>query len=386
MKIKLSLILMIFSSLLIIYSCDTICVKASELDENISEQIQKIDFTEIEDFLSNIDDMPEGIDYLDIISKMTKGEYSVDYDSFYSYAINLIFNKATSYLPIFIGIIAISIFCGVMQNGRSNFNEEGVGNVVFWVCFISITLLISTVVIDLWITTKNTIENIAKINEIMSPIILSLMIASGGTVSASMYTPTVAFLSNGVINVITIIILPLVGVVGVFSIISNMTTTIKINKLTDFVCGIIKWVLGITITIFTIFLSVNGISSGSRDGISMKLAKYAISGSIPIVGGFIKDGFDVVVAGSILIKNAVGLSGIIILFILILSPLMNIISFSLLIKLVSGLVEPICDIRISNFCTSISKFMSYLSACLLSVGFMMFLTFVFMTMALGAFI
>jgi hypothetical protein len=54
-------------------------------------------------------------------------------------------------------------------------------------------------------------------------------------------------------------------------------------------------------------MTVQGITSASIDGISIRATKYAISNSIPIVGGFLRDGFDIVIAGSVLIKNAVGI-------------------------------------------------------------------------------
>ena len=174
--------------------------------------------------------------------------------------------------------------------------------------------------------------------------------------------------------------------VAIFSVISNLSTSVKINKLIDFVTGIIKWVLGITITVFTLFMTVNGISSANSDGVSMKLAKYTISNSVPIIGGFIKDGFDIVVAGSILIKNAIGLSSVFVLFYLVLSPVLAMASFSLVIKLVAGLVEPISDPRLSSLCLCVSKCIAYLNACLLAVGFMFFINILLMTFSVSVFI
>ena len=118
----------------------------------------------------------------------------------------------------------------------------------------------------------------------------------------------------------------------------------------------------------------------------MKLAKYTISNSIPIVGGFLRDGFDVVVAGSVLIKNAIGIGGIFILFYIIIAPTLSLAAFSLMIKLVAGLIEPVTDPRLSSLCMSISKCISYLNACLLSVGFMFFITILLMTFSVNAFI
>jgi stage III sporulation protein AE len=225
-----------------------------------------------------------------------------------------------------------------------------------------------------------------KLTEIMSPIIITLMVASGGKVSAGVYRPAVAFLSNGVIEICAKILLPIVGITLIINLISNFSSVIKLNKFSDFTSSIIKWVLGIIITVFSIFMTIQGITSATFDGISIRATKYAISNSIPLVGGFIKDGFDLIVAGNVLIKNTLGIVVVFALVYTILSPVFLILSFSLMLKLVSGITEPISDGRISNFCTSISKSISFLLSIILMVGFMIFVTVLLMIFSANAFI
>ncbi len=220
----------------------------------------------------------------------------------------------------------------------------------------------------------------------MSPIIITLMVAVGGNVSASVYKPSVAFLSSGIINVFMYAVIPLISFMTIFNIANNFSSSIKLGKFSDFFASTIKWIIGIVITIFTMFLSVQGITCANFDGISVKAAKYAISNSIPLVGGFLKDGFDLVVAGSVLIKQSVGFAVLFALFILVFSPVINMVAFSLLLKLVSSIIEPISDVRISNFCMGLSKTVSYLIASILSVGFMVFITVLLMIFSANAFI
>jgi len=167
---------------------------------------------------------------------------------------------------------------------------------------------------------------------------------------------------------------------------SNFSEKVKLKKFSEFFSSIIKWLIGVSVTVFGLFLSIQGIASGVFDGISMKAAKYAISNSIPLIGGFLKDGFDLVVAGSVLIKNALGISSILLIFYKILSPIMQILAFSLLLKLVSAIIEPISDSRVSDFCSSISKSVSYFIVCILFVAFMTFILILLMIFSANAFI
>ena len=220
----------------------------------------------------------------------------------------------------------------------------------------------------------------------MSPIIVTLMLAVGGNVSASLYKPIVAFLSEGVITIFTAILLPLVVAITAFNVVSAFSPSIKLNKFSDFAQSTLKWIMGIIVTTFGFFVTVQGITSACYDGISFRVAKYAITNSLPLIGGLLRDGFDIVVAGSIIIKNAIGIASIFGLFYYVLSPVLYLGVFSLLLKLTTALIEPITDARVCNFCVTIEKTVTYLTAVLLAVGIMAFVMLILMTISASAFL
>ena len=218
----------------------------------------------------------------------------------------------------------------------------------------------------------------------MSPIIISLMIASGGTVSASIYTPAVAFLSGGVISFVLSVILPLINLTLIFDVLACSSKVVKIKKYSEFVSSVIKWCLGIIITVFSVFISVQGISGSVYDGISMKATKYLITNSVPIIGNFIGNGFDFIVAGSVLIKNAVGVGGVVLIIYTILSPIILLAAYSILLKLLAAFIDSVSDNRFSELCISVAKHSNYLLAMILLVGFMLLIMILLMTFSANA--
>ncbi|MBE7081055.1 MAG: hypothetical protein E7372_00655 [Clostridiales bacterium] len=378
-------IILIF--LICLFSFDsTNIVYAETLSDNINDQMQNLDLNKFEEFFNNICNLPDGTTFFGYVNGLLEGKYNLNFNNIFSYLINSIFYSCKEFVPTFVSIIAISLFCNLMQKIKGDFVNESIGEIIIFVCLMSIIMLLTSQIISLWQNTKNIIENIAKLTEIMSPIILTLMVASGGNVSASVYKPVVAFLSNGVVSVFLYAIIPLVGIMLVFNIISSFSNTIKFDKYIGLSSGLIKWIIGLIITIFTIFLSVQGITSATFDGITIKATKYAISNSVPLVGGFIRDGFDLVVAGSVLIKNVIGITGVFALFYMILSPVLQILAFSFLLKLASAIIHPIADKKITCFCEGMSKCVSYLNVAIISVGFMLFITILLITFSANAFI
>lgn len=360
-------------------------VSADGLSDNINDLMQNIDFSEFENFFTKVDS-PNNQSFLDNVYSILNGQYNLNFDNIFNYVTNVFFSNVKDSIPALIGVVAIAIMCGLLQSFKSSFVSSGTANIIHYVCFLGVILLLGTEIIKYYQNAKIIIENMAKFTQIMSPIMLTLMASAGGVVSASVYSPAVVFLSNGVINIVLIVILPLVAITCVFSVISNFSSSLKLSKFTDFTISLIKWIFGIIFTVFSLFLGVQGITSATYDGISIKATKYAISNSIPIVGGFLKDGFDLVVAGSVLIKNSIGLVSVFWIFYMILSPVLQMGVFSLLLKLVSAIIEPFSEPKIVNFCQTISKTITYLTASVLLVGFMFFITILLIIFSANAFI
>lgn len=349
-----------------------------ELEDYVDDQLEDINATQIEELLANLKDdqlkLLGGMSFKDKVKSLLNGDFSIGYSSLFSALFHLFFDGIYALLPTFSVVAAIAILCGMLNGTKTDFISEGTSNVIFFVCYSAILMIILTSVFSLISSVTQNINALAQQMNATFPIILTLMAAGGGTSSATVYSPAVAFLSNGVVQVIIYLILPIVTLIIIFSVVGNLSGNIKLNKFNDFFKSAAKWTMGICITVFTLFLTVQGISAATYDGVSFRIAKYTIGNTIPIVGGFLKDGMDLIIASSILIKNAVGSFGILLIIATILTPFVAIVAFSLFLKLTSAIIQPVTDNRICEFFSNISAGLNYLIAAVLSVGFMYLLT------------
>ena len=353
------------------------------LDEIVAGELENIDLEALEELyeLTFTDEKS----YSETLNDLLKGKFGEDNESFFGYVKNVIFNNLNSYLPIFAGIVAIVILCSVMQDFKSSGLSEGIGEVISLVGFSAVLILLVPTLTDFFTKTENTIEFIAKTGEIMSPIMATLMVAAGENVSAAMYKPSLLFLTNGIIGVYLKIILPLSGLIAVFSVIAAISPRFRFTKFTEFFGSTVKWIAGLIFTVFGVFMTVRGITAASYDGVSFKTAKYLVSNSIPIAGGFLRDGFDLFMAGSVLIKNAVGVAGLFMIFYRVISPVVEMAVFSLLLKATAAVTESFSFSSVSTLLTSLSKSISYFIMCLLTVGFMFFVVILLIILSAGAF-
>ena len=75
----------------------------------------------------------------------------------------------------------------------------------------------------------------------------------------------------------------------------------------------------------------------------------------------------------VIVKNAVGVCGLIGIIAVVAFPVLKIALFGLGLKLTAGIAEPVGNSKITDFLTSVSKTLSRLTAAILSVAFMFFL-------------
>lgn len=368
---KFSILLLIVCFFLV-YTSSINIVQAKTLNENISEQLEQLNIKELENYLNDISKNNLNYSFKDVLSLIIRGDYS-QFFSFKNYFLSLISTNIHKYMPSMIIIVAISILVCIIHGYKGSFASEGVSKIISFVSLLTIILLLFNSFISIFQNTKNTIETLVKTCEIMSPIIATLMVATGGTVTASLYKPTTLIYTNLSINVFCSTVLPILGLILVLGIISRFSSEIKLLGVIDFLFSIVKWVIGIAITCYGLFVSIQGITSSVFDGVSIKAAKYAIGNSIPIVGGFLKDGFDLVVASSIIIKNSIGFSCILILFAYVLAPFFETLVLMLLLKFVGGITNIFSDTEVFGLCSFLSKTLTYLNAILLLTGFMTFI-------------
>ena len=349
----------------------------ADLAGNIEEILSELDTEELQKYLDSLTEEQRelfGDNIADAILSVISGDFKLDYSNVFSAVAGLIFDGLKGMLPAFCVICSITILCGLLTHFRSSFAENGTAKLIHFVGYSAILVLILSSLAGVLGDCIAAVNSMRSQMQAIFPVLLTLIATSGGSVSVAVYQPAVLFLSEAVVGIITSAIFPLAGLIFVLNMVGNMSKEIKVKNFSAFFAGIIKWTLGITLAAFTVFLTVQGITSATYDGLSFKAAKYAISNSVPIIGGFLGSGFDLVIAGSVLIKNAVGSCGIALLVIVLAAPLIQLIVCNLFFKLAAAVTEPVGDSGISDFLSSVSGTINYFIAGLISVAFMYFIT------------
>lgn len=343
-----------------------------KLEIEIGEQLDDLDFSDLETYIDNLEssvkDMFSG-GFVSKVESLINGEY-ITGDNFLSSVFSLLWDGLLDFLPIIASIIAISILGGMVGNLKPNTGGKSIGNIVHFVTYGVVIVFLGTTLVELIALTSKTLTSLKSLMDMIFPVLLTLLTAVGGSVSVGLYQPAIALLGNIFISLITYFLMPLFIFSIVFSIVGNLSNNVKLDKFVAFLQGTFKWSIGLLFTLFLGFITIQGISASAVDGLSIRTAKYTIKSYVPIVGGYVSDGLSIIMASSMLIKNAVGTAGLLLILFSVISPVISLILFMLSLRFMAGIIEPIGDKKTANFVSDISKSMSMLIALIVAVSFM----------------
>lgn len=379
---KILIILLVI--LIALFSCvaplKTFCASekiyqlTEDLNNTVIDELKEIDFSQLNDVVDDFNEKKTNIFSIDNIKnkvyQIISGESAVNYSNFFASLFSSLIEAIIKYLPMMSLIISIGVISNLLNGIKSKFNEKSTGELINLVCFLAVVVLVVGIVNSITTSSESAINSMVNQMNIMFPILLTLMAGLGATASVGVFKPAVAIMSTYVADFFKFIILPIFMMSFVFAVISNMSTNIKLDKISSFLSSLFKWIVGLVFTLFFAIFSIQGIAVSKFDSLSVRTTKYTIKSYIPIMGGYLSDGMDLILSSTLLIKNAIGLVGILMIISTILSPLIEIIIFSLSLKLMSAILQPMGNSKTSDFLGSTSKSLVILSSSLIAISFM----------------
>ncbi len=346
---------------------------ATELNGNIAKLLENLDLSELQKYLDENADsylFNFGGTAKEIVAYLIGGNLGTEYSGYLNELFSIIFKDVISLIPAFATVTAVGLLSAVVSVAEGTVIGKSTSKIVHLACYSVIILIISSMLVGVVNGCTSCINGVKRQIEIITPILATLTVLTGGTGSAAIYQPSAIFLSGGAVEIVSNFIFPATIGAIVLSFMSGLNDQMSFAGVTDLFKSLMKWVIGITVTVFSIFITAQSSASSLFDGIIFKATKYVIGNSVPIVGNFLSSGFDMLQSAGLLIKSSVGLCGIILLLFEIIQPIITLVAFSVILKIVGAIVQPIGENSLYKILSELSKNVEYFIAGLLTVAFM----------------
>ena len=206
-----------------------------------------------------------------------------------------------------------------------------------FVCTVSISLILLVPTRSMINLAVETIRQMCDYSKLLLPVMTTALAAQGGMgKSAALYGATAA-INTAVSAVVSGLLIPMVYIYLVLSMANSAAGEDSLKKLRDFVKWLISWTLKTVLTVFTAYISLTGVVSGTTDALTLKATKMTISSVVPVVGGILSDASEAVLISTAVMKNAAGIYGILAVLSVFLSPFLKIGSHYIVFKVTAAL-------------------------------------------------
>ena len=310
----------------------------------------------------------EDIDINEILNSAIRGE--VDNSKIYKKVLDVLGKEVKTGIKSLISILVIIIIHSILKAVSESLENDNISKLIYYVQYIAIVTIIMTNFSDIVNIVKETSNNLIGFMNTLIPVLISLMLYTGSIATSSMLEPIILFMVNFIGNLIQDILIPIILIIASISIVAKISDKVQIERLSKFLKSSTVWFLGTILTIFVGVVSLEGTLSSSVDGITAKTAKSIVSSAVPVVGKILGDVVDSVLGCGIILKNAVGFLGVIIIIGICALPIIKLSILTMSYKLVASIIEVIADVKIVKLLDEMGDIFKILLGILVSIAFM----------------
>lgn len=270
-------------------------------------------------------------------------------------------------------LILLSVFATVLQAIQTAFEQKTVSKVAEFVVMLALLILLLNsfdMAIDY---TKSTVDQMGQFLLALLPLIFGLTAATGGVSSVAFFHPLVIFLVNTSGWLVSLVIMPLLFLSALLAIVSTLSENYKLTRLSKLMQTVALFTMAAFFAVFLGVMSVQGVAVSLSDGLLVKSAKFFTANFLPVVGRMFTEAADTVLGASVLLKNTIGIAGLLILFCITAFPLLKVLSLAFIYNVASAILQPLGGGPVIDCLGIMAKCMFYLFAALSVVSLMFFL-------------
>ena len=344
-------------------------VKATDVEEELSS---RYDFTEIDKMLEEI--FPEEkLNFKDTIAGLISGDLEFSIDLFKQLIGDQLSYEIDSSKTGIIHILLLVIIAAIFANFSGVFKSTQVAEISFSMLYmLLITICLNNFRILIEAATAN-VDRIMEFMKLLGPLyFMAVAIATGSATSVTFYQ-LVLLLIFLIELLIRNFLIPMTQIYMVIRILDEFSPEIQLSKFAELMETIISWSLK-TLSAGIIGLNIiQGLLTPAIDSVKRSLVLKG-GEALPIVGDAIGGAAEVVLGTAVLIKNGIGVAGMIICLVMCLVPIIQIAITSLMHQLIAALIQPVSDKRMVNCVSSVADGSKILLKIVFTTGVLFLIT------------
>ncbi|MTI94896.1 MAG: stage III sporulation protein AE [Firmicutes bacterium] len=269
-------------------------------------------------------------------------------------------------------LLLLAVLAAVLNRLQAAFGNDGVarvGRAVVFLVLFSVSVHSFTVASGM---VREVVGAMSDFTMALVPVLLALLAGMGSLAAAAVFQPLL-FTAAAVIGfIISNVIMPLLFLAMVLALVDKMMSGLGLQRLAGFLKDGAVWILGLLLTLFVGVTVINGTVATIADGVALRTGKFAAKAAVPVVGGMFADAFETVAGASLVLKNSVGVFGLVMLTVICVFPILKLFVITVIYRLTAALIQPLGEDGISGTLDTMAGFLFVLIGTLTAAALMFF--------------
>ncbi|MDR1754497.1 MAG: stage III sporulation protein AE [Eubacterium sp.] len=311
----------------------------------------------------------------------TLGKYNVEPDNggvldfsagdFFSHAWDVFLIEIKRPLTMLFSLVGVILLYAAAEAVRDSTGSGKAGEAFSVVAVTTGAVMISVHISECVLSISKVLGSAGTFFSTFIPIFAGLMAITGQLATAGVFGTAMMIAAGFFAQLITAVLTPLTGCVLGISLAGAVDPGLNIERIAELIKKIVVWGLGFITAVFAGMLSVQSLLTSSADSVTMKAAKFVVSGGVPIIGGAVGDALSTVNASVGIIKASTGTFGIIAGLFILLPAFGSVVCYRLSLAVAAGISDLFGMIRLSSLIKSGESVMKIISALIICFALLM---------------
>lgn len=238
-------------------------------------------------------------------------------------------------------LVILAVLVAILNNLQASMADTTVARAAYGVAFIALIGLALASFYQALQMAGNTLDRLSSFMLATLPLLISLLAVSGNVVSAGLFHPLVVAVVQVTNQLVTHWVFPLLLLAALVELATAFSDNLKLSGLAGLLRQGGMAAFGLGMALFLGVMTVQGVGASVADGVSLRSAKYLAKSFVPVVGGMFSDAAELVATSTMLVRNGVGLIGLLAVIFIVAMPLLKLVALILVYRLAAAAVQPI---------------------------------------------
>ena len=317
--------------------------RGEELRQGLDEALAQLDLAELEEALDALGEPFAGDSLGETLKEIAMGRLTLSFQALGQLIAQRFLGALSGSLWRIGRLLAPALALAVC---KAMGTDKGAARLGAYACFLLVAAFMVQDLLDHAQSAQAAVERMSGSMQRLFPVLLTLLAAVGGGTGAALFQPAVMAAAGVMTAWISRVTFPLATASALVTVADHLGEERRFTRLAALLHTAAAWMLGVCFTVFLGVVFTQGMSAAAVDGVTIRTAKYALDNFVPVVGGLFADTVDTLVGGSLLIQNALGTTGLLLLLGVCLTPLTQTLGAVALYQGAAALLQPVAEGRI----------------------------------------